>query len=326
MQKFLKVDQIFELIQNCNQYGHGLIRTYVGRGKKENIEMLWTQTENFFESKENFIEFLTEPDSYKKNLLHSAVVWKIDFQEIFWGLILKTFDNLQDLKAFILQRDEWGKSFLHYLVEHNKNPNVFEFIFKKIKDNFNENEHKEILTSNGCKEMSLLQTAMWRSDVIQIHHLLWKVYQDSFTLNDEFLSVIRKFDEKNKNIFGTAAKHSSLEVFKLLIDNVEKFAGHDEMIELLSNMSTQNQSILHIAAQHNESFKVHQSLWNLLRKYFKDNRILDFVKIIEEIDVNGRDYYLNAMKFNTPKVVDFIRNEVKVLMKECEQIQNKLDV
>ncbi|XP_070492349.1 uncharacterized protein [Chironomus tepperi] len=231
---------------------------------------------------------------------------------------VKSFEFLYQLRNFILDNDLVSQDEVLSKIQHKQ--------YILISDNAGsgkswKNGLREILKSKGCKEMSLLQTAMWRSDVIQIHHILWKVYQDMFPVAEDFRNIIKELDEKNRNILNTAAKHASIETFKLLITSIEKFVQPDEMIKLLSNLSIHNQSILHLAARYNESFEVHQSLWNVFRKYFKDKLILDLIKLIDTFDQDGRDVLNTAVKFNTQQLVDFTKKEINRLNHECEQFK-----
>lgn len=112
MQKYLTINEIFELIKNCNSTGENVLQVCVQRKYKENLQVLWTEIENYFASKnasQQFKRILNPQDNKKENILTNAYMCEnIEIQRILWDLLVKTFRN-DELMKFILQRNKLGR-------------------------------------------------------------------------------------------------------------------------------------------------------------------------------------------------------------------------
>jgi len=195
----------------------------------EKLKKFWSQLENFF-TNQQLRKFLKEENlANKENILrYAAKCNKIEFQETFWKLLLNAFENREELKKLILQGDKIKNNFVHFLLIHNK-PEIIEFTIRKIKENFNDDQYKEILISKGQVGRNLLQVAACFSVDIKMHQILWKIFRD-FNKSDEiFLEFLKEVDNQDNNVFHLAAYFTSKEIFEFMINELEKIATKEEI-------------------------------------------------------------------------------------------------
>jgi len=268
MEKFLTGAEIIELMKKCNNYKHNVLQVCIEFKKEENFKILWREI-NFFFVKQNFLqsfsEFVKQQDIRERSILQSAASCNnIEFHETLWRLLLKTFENREELKDFILQIDVYKINFVHELVRESKNPAIIELTFRKLNENFNKDQFQEILTSMGEYEMNLLQSAACKSNVLEVHQLLWKFFQDFCGTDEKFLEMLTRVDKNGLNILHGAAQWSSSEVFEFMIQELEKIASRDKTRETLRNANIENQNLLQRVSNVEHFFKSKKFFENIL--------------------------------------------------------------
>jgi len=123
-----------------------------------------------------------------RNLHHLALCDKLEHHEALWQILLKSIENLMKL---IIKKDTNGNNFIHLLV-FNDNLDTIEFTLNILKRSFSDEQFREILQWKGKLNWNLLQIAAKNAKTIKIHQILWKILQDSFRTEQEFLKSSNK--------------------------------------------------------------------------------------------------------------------------------------
>ena len=78
---------------------------------------------------------------------------------------------------------------------------MFKFVLRKVKENFNEDQLRQVLKSKGFNGRNLLHTAVTTCSDINFHKFLWKISFNSCRSDGEFLEILKEVDSENDNIF-----------------------------------------------------------------------------------------------------------------------------
>jgi len=328
--KFLETTEIFNLVNHCVD-GRNIFHycfdsfdpdTLKVIDNKDKLKILWTGLEKYFTFKETpqkFKELIKQRDRNSENILHSAA--SCEFSEdhvLLWELLLKTFDDREELKDFIIQKDKWGYNFVHALVTRN-DLSIVRTTFEILKQNFSEAQFQEILKLKSENEMNLLQAAAHGLAFIENFPFLWKLFRDCCENDEKFLEMLKEVDNcEQKNILHMAAENSSSEVFDFIIEELEKIASRSGIKEMLRNSDKENKNLLQIASNYYTSSELHKTLWKTLRKYFENSEILD---IIKHVDKQGNNVLFNAVERTTIEIMELTWNEIKSFMNYDEQVE-----
>jgi len=226
--------------------------------------------------------------------------------KILWEQLLNTFENRQELAKLLFEKDKNVDSFIHRLVVYNT-AEVIEFTIQKHKENLSESDYHEILRSNRYFGRNLLQVAAVYSKEVKTHQILWKAFRDSCKSDEEFLEIIQEFC----NVLGLAAEFSTGEIFKFIQKELEKIELHEEVKKLLINIGFKSRNLLQLAACQNKSLELHETVWEIIEKYFSSSEILQFIKYC---DVYGHNVLLNAIEYNTKEVKELTWNKVSKII------------
>ena len=186
----------FDKIELLNflKSGTNILFALVESGNKKKLKFLWKAIENYFrqqDSLQQFKELATrEISGHKQNLLVAAILHgDTKFHETLWELMLNTFEDREEIKNLILQKFKDGSNPIHYLVSHEREE-MFTFVLRKAKENFSEDQLREILKSKGFNGRNLLQTAVISCSDIEVYQFLWKIFRDSCKSDGEFLEIL----------------------------------------------------------------------------------------------------------------------------------------
>jgi len=323
MERFLTDAEIFELMSNCYR-GGSVLQTCVREGNKEDLKILWTAIENYFTAKEihqKFKELVKKHKMFNKNILHLFAHRtnrddSIGFNKTLWELLLNTFEDREELKDIVLQKDYRGLNFVYKLVSLNANEAIFVDTFKILKENFKKAQFQEILQSKDWNEMNLLQTAVERLEAIKI---LWNIFQDLCGTKEKFLEMLNESAGNGQNIFHAVVSDSSSEVFEFMIRELEKIVSHDDIKKILKRTTSRgNRNLLQLAAIYNESLELHKSLWKTIREYFEESEITHFITIVDNF---GSNLLFNAVERNTKEIIELTWNEIKKNLNHDKQVQ-----
>jgi len=315
IQKFLKSSEILELIKNCNKNQENILQVCIKTADKEKLQVLWTAAEKI-QNSSNFREIIQQADSMRKSILHNVrIINNIDFQGTFMHLLTNTFDNKEELKDFLLQKDF---NFIHDLIEKDEDPATIELILNILKNYFTASQFQEILLQKHKRDRNLLQMAGFKSKKLQTHQFLWQLYRDFFKDDQEFLDVIKQVDFFGNNIIQIAVYELPNEFFDFMMNELEKDPKPNEIVKILSNINKWNRNVLQSESKWTKSAELHENLWNKFRKYFKSNEILDF---ITHVDKFGNHLLFNAVENNKREFVELIWKDIKSFMSHDEQIQ-----
>ncbi|KAL7012229.1 hypothetical protein ACKWTF_014702 [Chironomus riparius] len=324
MEKFFTATEIFRLMSKFNVHGENILQVCVQEKNEEKLKILWTEIEKYFEVQnlaQTFKELVKQQNRRgKENILHYAAYCnKIEVHETLWELMLKTFEDRDELEDLILQVDKINNNFVHELVEQNKNPAIIELTFKNLKEKFSDH-FQEILTPKGFWKMNLLQAAAIRLKVIEIHQFLWKFFRDFCGTDEKFLEMLKEVDKNRENILQVNARwNSSSEIFEFMIQELEKITSPVEIRQMLRNLNDENQNLLQPAARRNKSSEFHKTLWKTLRKYFEKLEISQFIK---NVDIRGNNLLFTLYGDKpTKEIVELTWNEIKSFLAHDEQVE-----
>jgi len=280
------------------------------------LKYFWSELENYF-TKQQIKNLLSQKTLSDEQNVLQYTLWceEIEFIGTFWKLLLNTFENREELKDLIMQGDKDGNNYVHCLIKFDK-PEILELTFRKIKENFNDDQNEEILKSKGKFGRNLLQVAACCSKDIKTHQFLWKIFRDFYKSDQEFLEFLNQIDIENNNIFHLAAWFSSKEIFEFMIDELEKIASKEEIRNILRTLGMANRNLLQLAVINSKSIELHKYLWKIIRKYFPAFEIL---KLINHCDVGGDNILHNTVYWSTKDIAEFIWNQIKKLLTTKEE-------
>jgi len=323
-----------ETVQNIKQCGQIVQKIAKLEDKEDEIELLnlnWIKKSNS-ESSNLFDE--STNDSINRlhirtvdNLIPMIKNDNVAYHEIYWKVLLISFESLQNLAKLLLEKAENGFNFLHNLVIFNT-ADVIEFTLQELNENLSESDYQKVLRSKGLFGRNLLQVAAWTSKEVKTHEILWKTIQLSFKSDKCFLEILGNADDDGDNVISLAATFTSGEIFKFMQKELEKIALPEEIKKLLTILGSARRNFLQSAVFQNESLELHEALWEVLEKYFNSTEILQFSK---HCDVYGWNVLLYIIEKNTREVKELTWNKVRKLLitigfennvnfKNCEEI------
>jgi len=309
VQKFLSFSEVMELLEKCNHKKQNVFELLVE--DETDFKIFWEECMHILRMDDGVptIRRILEKSNYENELLIHATAEYHDlkFHENLWEILLKAFDQEDELNKIILQNNSKNNSFIHVLVSYNT-AEMIEFTLNKLKENLNEPDYQEILRSKGQFGRNLLQVAAECSNEVKTHQILWKELQDSCKSNEESLEILEETDEHGSNVFNLIAVFASRNVLKFLMNELEKNASRDEIRKLLINLEFGRRNLLQAAAQQNKSLELHEVLWEIIEKYFDSSEILEFVK---HRDVYGCNVLLNAIEDSSKKVKKLTWNKIR---------------
>ncbi|KAL7011073.1 hypothetical protein ACKWTF_014075 [Chironomus riparius] len=313
IQKYLESTELFKLMNNCNKNHENVLQICIQTADIKKLQIIWTAAEKSLNSS-NLIEIIKKVDSRKKSILHNArMINKLDFQEAFLHLLSNSFDNKEELKDFLLQKDF---NFIHDLVEKDEEPSIVELTLNILKTYFTASQFQNILLLKHKRDRNLLQMAGFKSKKLQTHQFLWQLYRDSFKDDQDFLDVIKQVDFFGNNIIQIAVYELPNEFFDFMMNELEKLSRPDEIVKILSNINNWNRNVLQSESKWTKSAELHANLWNKFRKYFKSEEILMFIK---HVDKFGNHLLFNAVENNKKEFVELIWKDIKSFMSHDEQ-------
>ncbi|KAL7013624.1 hypothetical protein ACKWTF_015493 [Chironomus riparius] len=242
---------------------------------------------------------------YEPNFIFNlAFCNKIEIHEAFWS---KMSNDTQILMNLMLQKDAYGRNFIHLLIQ-NDNFQAIELAFNKLKNLLNGPQFQEFISSRGCKNYSVLQIAACESKSVETFQIVWKFVLNSCKSVDEFMKVIEEVDSQNLNIFHLLARYSTSEIFEFVIRQTEIIAGHPKIKTLLYTLSFKNASLLHTALGFNKSLKFHALIWHAF-EYFLDPS--EVISLINHCDSDGDNIFHQAVYWSQLDIVEFTWNKIK---------------
>ncbi|XP_070491153.1 uncharacterized protein [Chironomus tepperi] len=322
MLKLFNNSQIFQLMENVNSQEQNILHVCIQTGNQESLKVLWTEIEKFYASQKLlklFKKLVMQKANDDQNMLHIvAGNENLEFHETFWGLLVGTFKNKEELKNFMLQVDENGRNFIHFLVISNKNPAIIEMTMKMLEINFTDVQFRQIMKSKGELKRNLLQIAACRPKPLEIHQILWTYFKILFISNQEFSKILLELDDQQETVFSTAAHFSSADVLDFMIEELEKVTLRDQIKKMLTNINAGSKNLLQIAAYDNNDKHVHECLLKIFFKYFKQPEILE---IIKHADDEGNNFFSILVIRSSKEVVEAVWENIKILMNKEAQIE-----
>jgi len=246
-----------------------------------------------------------------------------------WENLLKVHKSNVKLKQLLLKKDNSRNNFIHLLLLYN-NANVIEFTFKKLKENLSELHYKEVLRSTGSNKRNLIQLLASTKEVETIE-IVWKTLSDSCETIDKFKEILIKEDKNRLNTFTLAATFATDKIFKYILEKYEEIIPHDKIKDMLTNLNSSQQNLLQTATCNQKSLQFHETLWEIIKKYFDSFELLQFVK---HLDIYKDNLLVIVIEETSNIVIEFTWNEVKNVLnalgvlneeqtekiKQCEKI------
>lgn len=318
MLKLFNNSQVFQLMEDVNNQKQNILHVSIQTGNQENLKVLWTEIEKFCASQKLlklFKKLVMQKANDDQNVLHFvAKNESLEFHETFWGLLLGTFKNREELKNFMLQVEGSGHNFVNFLVLSSNNLAIIEMTIKMLEKNFTDIHFKQIMKS----KRNLLQTAACRPKSLEIHKLLWKYIRSLCVSYQEFSKILIELDDDKENVFSSAVHFSSSDVFDFMIVELEKIMLRDQIKKMLTNLNAGSKNLLQIAAYDNNDKSLHETLLKIFFKYFKQPDILE---IIKHMDGEGNNFFSIAVNRNSKEVVESVWENIKILMNKEDQFE-----
>jgi len=305
-QKYLSSNEIWEMI--CNKGQLNILHMVMLSNDAEKLKVIWKAIENFCEMHNKpFYELLKPTSNFNKNrtpLFDAVFRNNIEFHKTLWELLKLAFKDKENLKEYILRRDENGNNCLHMLISYG-DPNIIEITFEILRNYLYHSQYTEIIESKGYANRNLLQKAADISTNIETHRVLWKIMKNFCGSNEIFLDFLKETDDYDSNVIFIAANFSSSLIVKFMIESLE-FASPEEVKYLLGQKTSFKRNLLQSAICLNKSLEMHSYLWEIVREYFEQAEIY---KMVTEIDNTNRNILELAHKFNKPMKI-FTWNEI----------------
>jgi len=322
LQKYLSQTEVFEFLKKKDDdKDENILLGCVFFEKKEILKILWAEVENSFTKqnlKQDFKEFVKQQDNDGENILHRiARCENFDFYKEFWQLLFEKIVHREELKDFLLQKNQIRINFVHHLVRWNQNPEIIKWTFEMLKENFNDSQYQEIIQSGGRYNRNLLQSTASGSQGIKIFEPLWEFFRTFCSSEPEFWIVVNEVDENGSNILD-CARESSIETFNFLINKLEEKYSNEEIKKILRHSDKNNQSLLHTAASNIYNSAVFKPVWNTFLKYFNSAEILEILKQVD--DENAANFLFN---FQISKIFEFAIEELEKIASH-DEIRNML--
>jgi len=252
-------------------------------GDSEKLKYFWSELENYF-TNQQLRELMSQKSlDYKQNVLHlTAYSIETEFHETLWELLVKTFENREDLKDLIMQGDKNEENYVHSLVKFNKSY-VIEFNFQKLRKIFNDDQYEEILKSKEFLNRSLFESAARFNDSLEVHETLWKIYREYFN-DSQMFDIIKHTDEFGKNIFTCAMENKDEEIVKIIWKEMREILTYAECFnQTLSDLLNKFEEYLEIPFKDsldNDKIETIKLMWNKLIREFE---LRDSYKQMERI-------------------------------------------
>jgi len=314
---FLRDHEILRMIKDFDDAGKNVMHGCIGMKNVEMLKFMWKNIKKLFTNEADFKEFImVKATQNNSSILHLAAACNnSDFHTALWTLMLETITKQDELYNFVTQIDNNGNNFLHLLVSGCAD--VMNDTISLLEKRLNKTQYKEILISKDKQLRNLLQIAACKSTNTKMHQTLWKFHQESLKPYGRFLNILKETDADGNNIIHIVACHSTEQVFKFIMDELE---GSKETIrKLLKGVNNQQQNILQISAINNNRLELHNYLWNTIHNKFENHEILDFINLS---DSSGFNLITYAVRNNTKEVVELTWNEIiKIINNEDDQMR-----
>lgn len=316
---------MLDMIEQCDSYGSNILHICVEKQDEEALKFTWLELEEFYIQNltaQKFKELISQQTSLNKfSLLHIAANCKnLEFHKTLWSLVSSNLENREDLWNFISKQDKNGYNFVHHLVSSNT-ASVVDFTFTTIKSKISDAHYQMILNSKGFAKRNLLQTAICNSKDLNLHQVLWKIFKNSITSNNELLDILNEVDIYFWNVFQLAASFTTDEIFEFIITELEQIGQIEEIRKILANTKTWKRSLLLIAAKCNKCAKFHEHLWKNIRKYFNSSEIME---IIMQSNKDGKNLLLIISEKNTQEITNLTWNEILKSIDRNEKNEDEL--
>jgi len=302
-----------EYFINTNDNKETILHTVIEKDIKK-LKFFWLEARNHLNDQQ-FKDFIHQKSSNNnQNILHRAAYCdSIEFHETLWELLLNTLVNREELKNFILDKTEQRHTFISLLIMCNK-ADIIELTLKKIKENFTNIQQKEILTSKGDIERNLIHCAAAGSEELKTHQILWQAIRDICKSDEEYLQILKQTQHLNSNVLHIAILSKTEEIFKFMIEEMERVASREEIKDILNHSCYIGANLLQLAAtSKNQCLNFHGFLWKLIQKYFNSSEIGDMIKLVNE---SGHNLLLVTVRFSTKDILKQTWDEIKIILEE----------
>jgi len=214
MEKYLESSEIIELMIEGNIQDYNILQVCVHHENTRQLAILFGIFKNYFGSlnlSQKFKDLVKQKHPINhENILYFSTYWKTkETKQTLWRLLLNTFDDREELKDIIMQNNE-----------NETNPAMFDFVIRKITENFNNNQCAQILRSKGQFDRSLLQVVEDKSNDINQFESVWKNFQ-KYLDPLEIFDLIIDVDENGDNILLNAMKFKSSDICEFIFDEIK---------------------------------------------------------------------------------------------------------
>jgi len=318
-------EQIIANIAKCDEILSTKLKVinknkFVGEFEREILKLKWINSPKIFDDHcRLFLEGKIPVKNFKDIYLYLTES-SIKFHELLWKNLIDYHETTEEIKNLMLKKDINGDNYLHLILIHN-NFEIFKLTMEMLRKVLNDTQFHEILTSKGARNENTINRAVSAQENVQVHKFLWAATKASCKSNEEFLKILKEVSVQHVNVFDITACCSSGEIFRFIIEELEKVASLNQIREILCHNCNWERNILQSAAFQNKNLSLHECLWVVLEKYFNLSEILEFIVHIDLDSCN----FLQRLTANTNDIISFGWNKVKKYLSEINAGSTKIE-
>jgi ankyrin repeat protein len=288
--------------------------------QKSNLKFLFEKFLEIFGENEMKKVLKTEKGENGRNLLSlNARNKNFDSIKFFWKIFDKNLSR-EEIFELLNEKDEKGNNILHLAAEFAKSKEIFEFLWLKIKEIFNDKEKLKIYlkVKGSCGKNILLASINWRNE-----NLFFYIFEEIFCKIFELKDFIYGTNEDNVNFIHLLARHGSVSMLDFAFKKLEENLSPEELQNFLRIKNESQKNILHIAAY---IFSLEDSckfLCEMLENILEKNKFKEMLKekdaenylpihyALESNDPNKFEIFAKLYKkyFTKEEIQEFLRSK-----------------
>jgi len=321
LQIYFKSDEIFDMIKNCNQYNKSILSVCFGTENKENFKNLWIEVEDFYGRQNSHQEFkdlvLTADKDGLTIMQKAAECLNLDFNEVFWKLVLNTFKNREELKNILINNEIWEFNIIHLMHQNSENDKILQFTLQIFKNNFNDAQFEQISKSKIEMKVFLNIFSVKSLKDINYYQNMWKNFKFLIKCDEKFVeNLVKHCVHQNIEPYDLSKK-SPCNVFIFMINQLEKFVSHDLIKKMLYNEEEDLILLQSPISQDLTIFsKTYFNLLKIIKKYYES---LDLLKILKFINKNNKDFFNYPFTFNSLDALNTAFSEILFAMSSQDE-------
>jgi len=270
--KYFNSSGILEFIKYCDIYGNNLLINVIKKNTKEVAEWTWKEVKELLNTNGLIIE------NHKENIQKCEKIMK----------------NISRTNK--LQRDESEILKLKWIKHENSEASKLfdEEIQRLLEQNLNNIKFEN------------LQYFM-ADENVKNHEKLWENLIKTYKNRGDLKKLLFEKDIEGDNFIYLLVIYNTADVIEFTINKFKENLSESDYHEFLRSKARLGRNLLQLAACYSTEVKTHQILWKTLRVSCKSD--VEFLKILQEVDRNGSNFFGLTATFTTGEIFKFIQKE-----------------